>query len=186
MAKKKAAKNVILGVTGSIAAYKACSVVRGLMDRGHAVQVVMTQDAQHLIGPATFRALSGRPVMTNLWIPEEEAGLVHINLADWADVLAIVPATANVIGKVACGIADDLLSCTWMACDCAKVLAPAMNDRMWASPAVQRNVADLRALDGVQFIGPVEGKLASGKTAMGHLAHVDEVVTKIDEVARGK
>jgi len=183
MAKKKG-KSIILGVTGSIAAYKACSIVRGLTARGHAVQVVMTESAQKLIGPATFRSLSGRPVITSLWVPEEQAGLVHIELAEWADVLAVAPATANIIGKFACGLADDALSCTWLAFDGPKVIAPAMNDCMWQAPAVQRNIADLRTLPGVHVIEPVEGRLASGKVARGHLAPVEDIIAKIEEAAR--
>jgi len=169
------AKHVILGVSGSIAAYKACSVLRGLMSRGHEVRVVMTEAAQRLVTPATFRSLSGRPVATGLWIPEHDAGLVHIELAEWADVLAIVPATANIIGKIACGIADD---------DCPKIIAPAMNDRMWLSPAVQHNVAGLRRLERVHVIDPVEGRLASGKIATGHMAPVEEIVETICSVAQ--
>ncbi len=185
MAGKPEGKNVILGVSGSIAAYKACSVLRGLLALGHAVQVVMTQAAQKLVTPATFRALSGRPVVTDLWIEEGRAGLVHIELAEWADALAIVPATANIIAKINAGIADEVLSCTWMACECPKVLAPAMNDRMWDSPATRRNVAALRALEGIRFVDPVEGVLASGKVAQGHLAPVDQIVAQIDAAARG-
>lgn len=185
MAGKPEGKNVILGVSGSIAAYKACSVLRGLLALGHAVQVVMTRAAQKLVTPTTFRALSGRPVVTDLWIEEGRAGLVHIELAEWADALAIVPATANIIAKINAGIADEVLSCTWMACECPKVLAPAMNDRMWDSPATRRNVAALRALDGIRFVDPVEGVLASGKVAQGHLAPVDQIVAQIDAAARG-
>jgi len=172
-------KNVILGVTGSIAAYKACSILRGLTDRRHAVRVVMTPSAQHLVTPTTFRSLSGRPVVTEMFIEGQAMGLQHIELAEWVDVLAVAPATANFIGKIANGIADEILSCTWMACDCPKVLAPAMNDRMWKSDAVQRNCAYLRELPGVRFVEPVEGKLASGRIGMGHLAPVDQIVEAI-------
>ncbi len=185
MAGKPEGKNVILGVSGSIAAYKACSVLRGLLALGHTVQVVMTRAAQKLVTPATFRALSGRPVVTDLWIEEGRAGLVHIELAEWAEALGIVPATANIIAKINAGIADEVLSCTWMACECPKVLAPAMNDRMWESPATRRNVAALRALEGTRFVDPVEGVLASGKVAQGHLAPVDRIVAQIDAAARG-
>ena len=177
-------KNIILGVSGSIAAYKAASILRGLMDEGHQVQVVMTEAAQKLVSPATFRALSGRPVATSLWMPGEEALLVHVELAEWCEVMAIAPATANIIGKITWGIADEILSCTWMACDCPKVIAPAMNDRMWLSPAVQRNVEELKVLDGVLVIEPVEGKLASGKVGIGCLAPVEDIVERIDFVAR--
>ncbi|MHC4481169.1 MAG: flavoprotein [Planctomycetota bacterium] len=183
MGEQPAGKQIILGVTGSIAAYKAASVLRGLMDRGHAVQVVMTPSAQRLVTATTFRSLSGRPVVTEMFPAEEQVGLQHIELAEWVDVLAVTPVTANFIGKIANGIADEILSCTWMACDCPKVLAPAMNDRMWASEAVQRNCAHLRELPGVHFIEPVEGKLASGRVGMGHLAPVDQIVEAIHSVA---
>ncbi|MFO7959027.1 MAG: flavoprotein [Candidatus Brocadiia bacterium] len=176
-------RNIILGVTGSIAAYKACSVLRGLMDRGHTVRVVMTAAAQRLVTPTTFRSLSGRPVVTRLFIDEQQVGLQHIELAEWVDALAVVPATANFIGKAANGIADEILSCTWMACDCPKLLAPAMNDRMWAGAPVQRNCDYLRSLPGVRFVEPVEGKLASGKRAVGHLAPVDLIVDGIHQLA---
>lgn len=185
MAARAQGGNIILGVSGSIAAYKACSVLRGLTAKRHTVRVVMTEAAQHLVGPATFRALSGQPVVTGLWVQEASANLVHIELAEWADVLAIVPATANIIGKAACGIADEILSTTWMACDCPKVIAPAMNDRMWANPAVQENFRKLSALSGVYIIEPVEGRLASGKVAKGHLAPVGDIVEKIDSVVCG-
>jgi phosphopantothenoylcysteine synthetase/decarboxylase len=186
MAAQLTGSNVILGVTGSIAAYKAASVVRGLLARGHAVQVVMTASACKLVGPATFRALSGRPVVTQMFAEDTPASLPHIELAEWAHALAVAPATANFLGKVANGLADDILSCTWMACDCPKVLVPAMNDRMWASPAVQRNCQWLRALPGLTFVGPVEGRLASGRVGMGHMAAVDDVVAAIDAAVRGE
>lgn len=193
MGREPVGSNIILGVTGSIAAYKACSVLRGLMDRGHAVQVVMTSSAQRLVTPTTFRSLSGRPVITSMFVERQQVSLQHIELAEWVGarpehgrgVLAVVPATANFIGKTANGIADEILSCTWMACDCPKVLAPAMNDRMWKGDAVQRNCRYLRELPAVRFVGPVEGKLASGRIGMGHLAPVNEIVDLIDSVAAG-
>jgi len=174
---------VILGVSGSIAAYKACSVVRGLVHRDCDVRVVMTDSAQRLVGSSTFRSLSGRPVTTTLWIPEHQTSLVHIELAEWADVLAIVPATANVIGKFSCGIADDVLSTLWLAFDGAKLIAPAMNDRMWANNSVQRNVQELKEAQDVGFVGPVAGELASGKLGKtGRLAPVEEILDRILQV----
>lgn len=172
-------KNVILGVTGSIAAYRAASILRGLMALGHTVQVVMTSSAQRLVTPTTFRSLSGRTVITDMFIDDGQVGLQHIELAEWVHVLAVAPATASFIGKAANGIADEILSCTWMACDCPKVLAPAMNDRMWGSDPVQRNCRYLRDLADVHFIEPVEGRLASGRTGMGCLAPVDQIVKAI-------
>lgn len=174
-------QHIVMGVSGSIAAYKACSVLRGLIRKGHEVRVVMTESAQNLICPSTFRSLSGNPVVTGLWLPDNRAELVHIELAEWVDLLAIVPATANIIGKVACGIGDEILSTTWMACDCPRLLAPAMNDRMWGSIAVQNNVEQLRQRENVEFVDPVAGMLASGKDAgTGHLAPVEEIVERID------
>jgi len=183
MRAKSASKNIILGVTGSIAAYKAATILRGLMVRGHAVQVVMTPSAQRLVTPTTFRSLSARPVVTEMFVEEGQVGLQHIELAEWAHVLAVAPATANFIGKIANGIADEILSCTWMACDCPKVLAPAMNDRMWAADPVQRNCRYLRGLPHVHFVEPVEGKLASGRMGMGHLAPVEQIVEAIHSAA---
>jgi len=185
MSAKRAGKNVILGVTGSIAAYKAADVLRGLTARGHMVQVVMTPSAQRLVTPTTFRSLSGHPVVTEMFVDQGQVGLQHVELADWAHVLVVAPATANFIGKAANGIADEILSCTWMACDCAKVIAPAMNDRMWAADAVQRNCRYLRGLPGVHFVEPVEGKLASGRIGMGHLAPVEQIVKVISSVLAG-
>jgi phosphopantothenoylcysteine decarboxylase / phosphopantothenate---cysteine ligase len=177
--------NILLGITGSIAAYKAPSVARGLMALGHSVRAVMTKAACEFITPTTLRAVTGQPVVTCMFIPESQAGLEHIHLADWADAFAVVPATANFLGKAAGGIADDILSCTWMACDCAKLIAPAMNDRMWRAPATQRNVRTLSEdLPELVWVGPTEGKLASGKIAMGHLAPVDDIVAAIDGVCR--
>ncbi|MBS3763655.1 MAG: hypothetical protein KGZ25_10180 [Planctomycetes bacterium] len=179
MGQHKNGKNIVLGVSGSIAAYKSCSVLRGLMDRGHQVKVVMTEAAQKLVTPTTFRSLSGRPVTTGLWVPEGQANLVHIELAEWVDLVAIVPATANIIAKITWGFADEILSTTWLACDCPKLVAPAMNDRMWKNFAVVRNVHKLGKQADVHIVDPVEGKLASGKHGAGHLAPVEQIVEEI-------
>lgn len=186
MGENSAGKNLLVAVTGSIAAYKAASVVRGLMERGHTVQVIMTGAARRFVTATTFRALSGRPVVSTLFPDEANTRLVHVELAEWARVLAVVPATANILGKFAAGIADELVSCTWMACDCPRVVAPAMNDRMWQSPAVQRNRRFLQELSDVHFVGPVGGRLAGGKeAATGRLAPVEQIVKTIDRVAAG-
>jgi len=168
-------KRIILGVTGSIAAYKACDVLRRLTAMEAAVRVVMTRSAQELVGPTTFRSLSGSPVATEMFAGEGGGDLTHISLADWADGLLIAPATANIIGKMANGIADDLLSTVTMASDVPTVLAPAMNLRMWRSAAVQANVARLKGW-GYAFCGPVEGRLASGTVGEGRMAEPDEIV----------
>ncbi|MFO8006222.1 MAG: flavoprotein [Candidatus Brocadiia bacterium] len=186
-------RNIVLGVAGSIAAYKAASVLRGLLHRGHAVQVVMTQAAQQFVTPTTFRSLSGRPVVTDLFIEEGQASLQHVELADWVcgeqgarhGVLAVVPATADFVGKAANGLADEMLSCTWMACDCPKVVAAAMNNRMWNSPPMQENWEYLRLQTGVHCIDPVMGVLADGRKAVGHLAPVEDIVNMIHSLASG-
>lgn len=186
MPESPAGKNVVLAVTGSIAAYKAASVVRGLMEREHVVQVIMTEAARRFVTPTTFRALSGRPALYELFPHEGSARLAHIELGEWAEMLAVVPATANILGKFTAGIADDLVTCTWMACDCPRVIAPAMNDRMWDSPATHRNFKTLNERDDVHFVEPVGGKLASGKmAASGRLAPVKDIIEKIHAVALG-
>jgi phosphopantothenoylcysteine decarboxylase/phosphopantothenate--cysteine ligase len=187
MGAEQSGGNVILGVTGSIAAYKAAPILRGLTGRGHSVQVVMTPSARRFVTATTFRALSGRPVVDEMFPAERQTSLQHIELAEWvaagperaAGVLAVAPATANFIGKAANGIADEILSCTWMACDCPKLIAPAMNDRMWASAAVRRNCDYLHGLADVTFVEPVEGRLASGRMGPGRLAPVEDIVEAI-------
>lgn len=176
--------HIVLGVTGSIAAYKACSIVRGLIRRGCEVRVVMTEASMHLVGASTFCSLSGNPVASGLWAAGDRTELAHIKLADWAHLLAVAPATANIIGKFACGIADDMLSTLWLAFDGEKVIAPAMNDRMWANELVQRNVETLKGLQNVHFIPPVAGALACGdKDRAGRLAPVEDVVGEICRLA---
>ncbi len=173
-------RHVTLGVSGSVAAYKACELLRSLKKKSCDVKVVMTTSAQKLIGPPTFRALSGNPVYTSMWPSHQPADLTHINLAEWSDALVVVPATANIIAKFAGGLADDLLSTLWTAYDGKKLIAPAMNDNMWANPAVQRNVEYLKSLPKVNFTGPVAGRLASGKVGeSGRLAPVDDIVKDI-------
>lgn len=172
---------IVLGITGSIAAFKAASLCTALRKDGHEVQVVMTRAAQQFTTAVTMRALSGRPVVTDLFIDETAASLVHISLAEWMDLLLIAPATANILGKIWAGIADDVLSCVAMACPAPILIAPAMNDRMWLSPATQRNVAELKAR-GLQFIGPEEGRLASGKVSVGRLAPVEDVVEFTEKI----
>ena len=133
---------IVLGVTGCIAAYKACELARALMRAGCRVKVVMTEAATHFVGPATFRALTGEPVAVSLWDDPASARVFHISLAEEADVFVIAPATANVIAKLACGRADDLLTTTALATEAPLVLAPAMNTHMWRAEATRANIAD--------------------------------------------
>lgn len=174
-----ATKNVVLGVTGSIAAYKAADLTSLLAKSGAAVTVVMTADAQRFITPLAFKTLSRRPVITDLYDEEEGWKPSHIRVADEADLLLIAPATANVLAKLSHGLADDALSCIALALRReAKVLvAPAMNGKMWLHPATQANVVTLKAR-GVEFIGPEEGMLSCGYEGVGRLWSVDGIVER--------
>lgn len=161
-------KTVVVGVTGCIAAYKACELVRELQKAGMRVKVVMTEAATHFVGPATFRALTGEPVAVSLW--EESADKVHhISLAEEADVFVVAPATANVIAKIAAGRADDLLTTTALATQARLIIAPAMNVRMWRAEATQANLAALRER-GATIVEPESGYLVCGEVGEGRLA----------------
>ena len=175
-------KHILLGVTGSIAAYKAVLILRELVQAGARVTVVMTASAQQFIAPLTFQVLSRRPVYTSLFDPSDE--IRHLTLAEQADLILIAPATANIIGKIANGVADDLLTTLVLASPAPLVLAPAMDGDMWIHPVLQRNMSVLEGL-GVRVIPPEEGPLASGKTGMGRLAPEDRIVsTVVDRLAR--
>src|SRR5438105_8414669 len=176
-------KNVVLGVTGSIAAYKAADLTSLLAKQNCAVHVVMTADAQRFITPLPFKTLSRHPVVTDLYDEEEGWKPTHIRLADEADLLLIAPATANTIAKIALGIADDALSCIALALNRhAKILAaPAMNGKMRLHPATQQNVATLKAR-GVVFIGPEEGMLSCGYEGLGRLWDVEKIAVRALEL----
>jgi phosphopantothenoylcysteine decarboxylase len=176
-------KNIVLGVTGSIAAYKAADLTSQLTKQGHVVNVVLTTDAQRFITPLPFKTLSRRPVVTDLYDEEEGWKPTHIRLADEADLLLIAPATANFLAKLAHGMANDALSCIALALNSkAKVLvAPAMNGKMWLHPATQQNVATLKGR-GVEFIGPEEGMLSCGYEGIGRLWPVDDIVKRAGQL----
>jgi phosphopantothenoylcysteine decarboxylase/phosphopantothenate--cysteine ligase len=179
-----AGRRVLLGVTGGIAAYKACSLTRLLTQSRAVVQVVMTRSAERFVGPATFAALSGRPAYTDLW--EEPGSVLHVRLAREADVAVVAPATANVIAKLAFGIADDLLSSTLLEAACPLVVAPAMHTGMWEHEATRTNVRTLEAR-GARMVGPVTGALAHGDEGMGRLAEPEDIFVAIEDVvARGR
>lgn len=168
---------VILGVTGSIAAYKAADVCSQLMKAGCAVRVVMTADAQKFITPLPFKTLSRHAVVTDLYDEEEGWQPTHIRLADEADLLLIAPATANCMAKLAHGLADDALTCIALALNpkAQLLIAPAMNGKMWTHAATQANVRALSAR-GAKFIGPDEGLLSCGYEGLGRLRDVSEIV----------
>lgn len=176
-------RTIILGVTGSIAAYKAVDLTSLLVKAGHRVHVVMTADALKFITPLPFKTLSRGPVVTDLYDEEEGWKPTHITLADSAHLLLIAPATANILAKMAHGIADDALTCIALALNPqAKLLiAPAMNGKMWNHPATQQNAALLQAR-GARFIGPDTGMLSCGYEGVGRLEVVDQIAQRASEL----
>lgn len=176
-----AAKTVILGITGSIAAYKAADLTGLLVKRGHDVFTVMTASAQKFITPLTLQTLSRQPVTTDVFAEQEGWRPGHINLADRADLLLIAPATAAAIARLATGLADDALTCIALATRAPLLIAPAMNGKMWSHPATQHNTDILRGR-GAFFIGPDEGMLACGYEGAGRLWPVEDIAAKADEI----
>lgn len=164
-----------LGVSGGIAVYKAVEVMRGLQKAGCDVSVAMTRHATEFVQPLTFRALTDKHVIVDDYDPQNPDPIAHINFSQEIDLLLIVPATANIIGKFANGVADDFLSSTYLACTAPVMIAPAMNTTMWEQPATQRNIAQLKA-DGVHFVEPVAGELACKTVGTGKLEDVENIV----------
>lgn len=173
--------NVVLGVSGSIAAYKACEIVRALVKDGCDVRVIMTAAAMEFVTPLTFQTLSRNPVGVDQFALPERWQPEHISLAQ-ADVLVVAPATANVIAKMSCGIADDLLTSTILATKAPVVIAPAMNSGMWENKATQANVATLMSR-GISVVPPASGELACGTTGRGRMADVADVLAAVRKVA---
>lgn len=176
---------VVLGVTGGIAVYKACELLRLLQKRGIDVFVVMTQNACRFVAPLTFETLSGHPVAVDTFDRPQTWEVEHIALAKRADLFLIAPATANIMGKMACGIADDMLSTTVMATRAPVLVAPAMNTGMWENAAVQQNVKTLRAR-GVEIVAPVSGHLACGDSGAGKLEDVEVIAERACELLFAK
>jgi len=171
-------KKILLGVTGSIASYMACDLVNRLKDEQYKVRCVLTQEAQAFIQPLTFEVLSRETVYTDLFRPGQTEGPIHTALAQWADGIVVFPCSANLIGKLAHGLYDDLLSCVISATRAKMILCPAMSDVMYEQPAVQANIASLKKF-GVQFVGPVTGHLTCNIEGLGHVASVEETLTAI-------
>ena len=178
--------NVLLGVSGGIAAYKSCELVRRLREHGHDVSVVMTAAATEFVTPMTFQVLSGRKVGTRMF-GEDDPEIDHIRLARWPDVLCIAPATASVIARMAGAQADDLLTTVVLAAETRLplVVAPAMNTVMWENPLFQRNLQLLGERGQVHVVPPVEKTLACGETGVGGLATEDAIVAAIERVGPG-
>ena len=170
-------KKIILGITGSIASYKAAELIRLLKKCGADVQVVMTRSAKEFISPLTLQALSGKPVLEHIWEPSKGNGMQHINLSREADLILIAPASANFIAKLSNGLADDLLSNICLARNCPLLIAPAMNKEMWLNPATQRNIKLLRN-DNIKISGPEDGEQACGEEGFGRL--INEKILFLD------
>lgn len=172
-------KHVIIGVTGSVACYKALDIIRGLCKLGASTEVILTKEAEEFIRPILFQAISGNKVITqDLFKLPEEWDAAHITLAEKADIVLVAPATANIIGKVASGICDDMLTCTICATRAPVLFAPAMNDGMYNNKIVQQNIQKLKKA-GYHFTGPIKGKLACGTEAIGHIQDIEIIVKEV-------
>ncbi len=171
-------KSIILGVTASIAIYKACEIVRQLQEQDFSVTVVMTKEAQELIRPIVFQSLSGNRVYAELFSQPDTWEIEHVTIAEQASLVLVAPATANIIGKFAGGICDDLLTCVVCATKAPILVVPAMNNNMYSNRIVQGNIEKLRSL-GYKFVEPRRGRLACGKTGVGCLAEVETIIKEV-------
>ena len=177
-----AGRRVLLGVGGGIAAYKAPELVRQLVQRGAEVEVVMTAAARRFVAPLALQVVSGRPVLTDLFDRAEGAEVKHVSLARAADLALVAPATANLLGKLSHGIADDPVSTVFLAVTAPILLAPAMNDAMWQHPAVAESVGRLVSW-GYRLVGPEEGFLAEGYSGIGRMSEPETIAAALDEMA---
>lgn len=176
-------KTIVLGVTGSIAAYRSCELIGMLKKAGYDVVVVLTKEAEKFVTPLSLQTLSKNRVFTDMFDSPESWDPVHTSLASRAGLILIAPATANVIARMASGICDDLLTCTALSVDVPVLIAPAMNHRMYTHPITQDNIARLKKL-GYKFVGPIKGRLACGVDAIGHIAGSDEIIAEVKRLLR--
>ncbi len=176
-------KEIIVGVCGSIAAYKAAELINSLAKQKANVTVVMTKCAHHFITPLTLQTLSRNRIFSDLFELPKDWSPIHTSLADKADLIVICPATASIIGKIANGICDDLLTCTVMASSAKVMICPAMNEKMYKNKVLQANIDKLKSL-GYKFVGPIWGYLACGYEGKGHLAGTDTVLKEIKKLTR--
>lgn len=178
-------KHVVLGVTGGIAAYKACDLCSRLRKAEAEVRVIMTKNACQFVAPLAFETLSNYPVVFDTFARPETWEVEHVALAKWADLFVVAPATANIMAKLACGIADDMLSTTLLAARCPILMAPAMNTGMWENPATQTNIATLRAR-GIRFVGPDDGHLACGDSGAGRMSEPVDILAAAEKILSAK
>ena len=177
------AKNIVLGITGSIAAYKACDLITALSKKGYNVICITTPEAEEFITPLTLETLSGNKAYRDMFCLPEKREAAHISLAQKADLIVLCPATANIIAKLAAGICDDLLTSTVISSEAPALIAPAMNDKMYKNTITQRNLRELKKA-GHAFIGPVRGHLACGYEGLGHLADIGQIVKRVEKVLK--
>ena len=180
---RSAPKTIIVGVTASIAAYKACEIVNLLKKDSFDVKVILTKDALEFVTPLTLQTLSGNRVLIDMFELPGNPAPVHTSLADSASLILIAPATANIIGKLAGGIYDDLLTCVACATKAPILIAPAMNENMYNHKVVRKNIAKLKEI-GCSFVGPIKGRLACGYDAIGHIASVPEIVKEVKKLLK--
>ena len=176
-------QKILLGMTGSIACYMSCDLVNRLREKGHELTCVMTKEAQEFVRPLTFEVLSGNPVYTDLFGGNQTRGPLHTTLAQWADLVLVSPCSANLIGKLAHGIYDDLLTCIVSATQAKVILCPAMSDVMYQQPIVRANIASLKKL-GHRFVGPVKGHLTCNIEGLGHITTTDEILKAMKRWSR--
>lgn len=176
-------RHIIIGVTGSIAAYRVCGIISALKKKGYGVTCVMTEESEEFITPLTLETLSENKVYKDMFQLPDKREVAHVSLAEKGDLILISPATANIIGKLAAGICDDLLTCTVISSASPVVIVPAMNDRMYRHKIVQKNIRELKTL-GYKFIGPVRGHLACGSRGIGHIAETDHIIKTIEKILK--
>ena len=180
-------KHILLGVTGGIAAYKAVDLASKIVSCGANIKTVMTQNACRFVTPLSFEGVTGSEVFTSMWTSPQEHKIGHIALAEWADILVIAPASANIIAKISNGICDDLLSTVTCACwpvisKGKAFIAPAMNNKMWENPAVQKNIETIKTM-GFHLIGPADGRLACGTIGTGRMSEPKEIINFIEKIS---
>ncbi|MDI6640827.1 MAG: flavoprotein [Elusimicrobiota bacterium] len=175
--KKRLNKNILIGICGSIAAYKVCDLIRILKENNFEVKCILTEEGEKFITPLTLQTLTCNPVYTELFVSQNFQP-EHISVADWADIVVIAPATANIIAHIAAGFADKLLSCVVLATKAPVLICPAMNSNMWLNPITQENVKKLQKL-GYRFLGPDKGELVCGRKGIGRLISVDKIFQEL-------
>ncbi len=178
-------KEIIIGVCGSIAAYKACDIINSLRRAGHNVTAFLTKEACEFVTPLLLEQLSKNKAYTDMFKAADDYNPLHISLAQKAGLVLIAPATANIIAKLASGLCDDMLSCLVISTKAPVLIAPAMNCNMWAHKATQENIKKLRSF-GYKIVGPVKGRLACGDFGIGHIADTDEIAAAVESSLRGR